>query len=222
MSEQEDRLAEKLRGFGPLGSAASLVVLLFGPVLEPFNLLPALAWIHYSKTPWSDLGLARPKSWLTTIAGGALFGAGLKLLFKSVVMPLFGTPTVNAEYHYLYGNTAALASIMIVAVFGAGFGEELVYRGFLFERLGRLWGRSPLAKTAIVAVTSLLFGAIHYPAHGIYSATQAALDGAAFGTVFAITGRLWPLVVAHAAFDVTAVLIIYFGWEERIAGLVFR
>ena len=222
MTEPENRLPATLRGFGPFGIAASLVVLLFGPVLEPFNALPALAWIHASRTPWEEVGLARPRSWLTTIAGGILFGAGLKLLFKSLVMPLFGAPAVNAEYHDLYGNAAALPSMMIVVLFGAGFGEELVYRGFLFERLGKLWGRGPAAKTAIVAVTSLLFGAIHYPVHGIFSAIQATLDGAAFGTVFAITGRLWPIVVAHAAFDVTAVLIIYFGWEERLAGLFLR
>jgi len=222
VTENDVRLAAKLRGFGPLGVAASLLVLLFGPILEPLNSLPALAWIHYSRTPWSEVGLVRPRSWLATIAGGALFGAGLKLLFKSLVMPLFGAPAINAEYHYLYGNTAELPSMMIVVLFGAGFGEELVYRGFLYERLGKLWGRGPLAKTAIVVVTSLLFGAIHYPVHGIYSAIQATLDGAAFGTVFAITGRLWPLIVAHASFDVTAVLIIYFGWEERLAGLFLR
>jgi len=43
-----------------------------------------------------------------------------------------------------------------------------------------------------------------------------------FGGVFAVTGRIWPLVWAHAAFDVTAVAIIYWDLESRVAHLVFK
>ena len=216
----DERLAAKLRGFGPLGVAAALVVVALGPILEPFNSLAALAWVHYSRTPWSEVGLARPKSWPATIALGAALGVGLKLALKAVVMPLLGAPAINTEYHYLYGDLPATLSLLVVAIAGAGFGEELVYRGFLFERLGRLLGTSAAAKMAIVLATALLFGAIHYPVHGIYSATQAFINGLVFGTTFAITGRLWLLILAHAAFDVLAILIIYAGWEERIAHLI--
>jgi membrane protease YdiL (CAAX protease family) len=217
---QDEPLAAKLRGFGPLGVAAALVVVALGPVLEPFNIIPALAWVHYSRTPWSDVGLARPKSWPATIAFGTALGVALKLTFKAIVMPLLGAPALNAEYHYLYGNLPAALSLLVVAIVGAGFGEELVFRGFLFERLGRLFGRSAAARVGIVLATSVVFGAIHYPMHGIYSATQALLDGLVFGAVFAITGRLWTVIFAHAAFDVVAILIIYAGWEERIAQLI--
>lgn len=46
----------------------------------------------------------------------------------------------------------------------AGFGEETVNRGYLFERGRRLLGEGPAATATIVAVTSLLFGLAHYPA----------------------------------------------------------
>jgi membrane protease YdiL (CAAX protease family) len=48
------------------------------------------------------------------------------------------------------------------------------------------------------------------------------ITGLVFGTIFAATKRLWPLIFAHAAFDVTAVLIIYWDLETKFAHFVFR
>jgi hypothetical protein len=104
---------------------------------------------------------------------------------------------------------------------GSGFGEETVFRGFLFERLGKLLGTSAVAKSFTVLITGLLFGAIHYPVQGLAGAEQAAIVGLVFGTIFAITGRILMLMVAHAAFDVTALAIIYWNLETRFAHLIF-
>ena len=42
---------------------------------------------------------------------------------------------------------------------------------------------------------------------------QAAFTGLEFGSIDAATGQLWIPMVAHAAFDVTAVALIYWNWE---------
>jgi len=52
--------------------------------------------------------------------------------------------------HYLAGNRAALPGAIWMMIVSAGFGEETVFRGFLFERLGKLLGSSRRAKAAIV------------------------------------------------------------------------
>jgi membrane protease YdiL (CAAX protease family) len=156
------------------------------------------------------------------VAAGIVFGAGFKILMKALVMPLFGAPPINPAFHYIAGNPAALPGIFFAATIGAGFGEETVYRGYLFERLGKLLGRGAGAKIGIVLLTSALFAAIHYPVQGLPGVEQAIFTGLAFGTIFAITGRIWLPVVAHAAFDVTAVLIIYWDLESQVAHLVFR
>ena len=216
-----DDTAAKLRGFGPVGILSILVVTAFGPILEPFGVLPALAWVHYSKTPWREIGFVRPKSWFWTVVIGIVFGATFKLVMKSIVMPLLGAAPINAAYHYLAGNDAALPGMLIVVIFGAGFGEETVFRGFLFERLGKLLGSGVYAKAAIVAATSLLFGLIHYPIQGLGGVEQSTIMGLVFGTIFALSGRIFMLMVAHAAFDVVAVFIIYLDLEVRVAHLVF-
>jgi membrane protease YdiL (CAAX protease family) len=198
-----------------------VVVVAFSPILEPLGVLPALAWVHYSKTPWSELGFVRPKSWFWTVVAGSVFGAAFKLAMKAIVMPLLGAPPINQAYHYVAGNQAALVGMLIVSIFGGGFGEETVFRGFLFERLGQLLGSGVYAKVAILAVTSVLFALIHYPIQGWVGVEQATITGLVFGTIFAMTGRIFMPMVAHAAYDVIAVFIIYFDLEVRVAHLVF-
>ena len=111
-----------------------------------------------------------------------------------------------------------LVNVIVVA----GFGEEIVYRGYLFERLGKLLGSSAIAKAAIVLIGAAIFGAAHYGNQGLAGVQQAAIGGLVFGTFFALTNRLWPLIIAHAAFDIAALFIIYWDLEYAIAHWVFR
>jgi membrane protease YdiL (CAAX protease family) len=99
----------------------------------------------------------RPKGWLGSLAVGILFGCALKLLMKVIVMPLLGAPAINPGYHYIAGNKAALPGIIFTMIVGAGFAEETLFRGYLFERLGKLFGTGAGAKVSIVLLTSALF-----------------------------------------------------------------
>jgi membrane protease YdiL (CAAX protease family) len=212
-------LPAALRGFGPIGIVAILVILFVGQPLISGILI--LLWAYWSGTPWRDIGYVRPKSWIGATALGIVFGVAFKLFLKAVILPLLGADPINHAYHYIAGNTAALPGILFAVTIGAGFGEETLFRGYMFERLGKLFGRSTLATTGIVLLTSTWFGLVHYPEQGLAGAQQAAIVGLAYGTIFAITGRLWMLMVAHAAFDITAVAIIYWGLETRVAHILF-
>jgi membrane protease YdiL (CAAX protease family) len=180
-----------------------------------------LAWGQASETPWPAIGFVRPKSWPRTIAIGLVFGTLFKLAMKAVVMPLLGAPAVNATYHYVAGNAAALPYMLYAVIIGAGFGEETVFRGYLFERLGHLFGTSRRAKIAIVFITAALFASLHYPDQGLPGVEQAAVTGLVFGGIYALTGQLFMLMVAHAAFDVVAIALIYWNLETRVAHLFF-
>ena len=70
-------------------------------------------------------------------------------------------------------------------------------------------------------LTTGLFGLAHYE-QGLPGIQQATIFGLVFGTLFAVTGRIGTLMVAHAAFDVTAVAIIFWNLESEVAHLVFR
>ena len=220
--------AKSLRGFGPTGITAILVVLLTGNLMVgstmlviPAGAILVLVWKRLSQTPWPELGYARPRNWIITIGVGLVFGVSFKLLMKALVMPLFGADPINRPYHFLAGNQNMLPTA-IWAMCAAGFGEETVFRGFLFERLGKLLGQSIAATIVIVTATSIAFGLAHFTNLGLTGVEQAIITGVAFGTIFAITRRIWMIMIAHAAFDLTALALIYWNLETRVAHFFFK
>jgi len=217
-----DDLPARLRGFGPLGITAIVIILAANLIVAPLGAILVLVWAKHAAVRWADLGFRRPRSWPRTIVLGALAGIALKLLLKAVVMPLLGAPAINAAYHFVAGNTPALIRLITVSIIIGGIGEEILYRGFLFERLRGLLGHSAAATVAVVLLTTALFAWIHIPEQGPHSAVQALFTGLTFGTIFAITGSLWLPIVMHAAYDVAAVVLIYLNLEAPLARLVFR
>ena len=217
----DDPVATQLRGFGPLGVLSILVIVLTS-VVKPLGGLLVLLWAWRSHTPWRDIGYVRPRSWIGSLAVGVVFGCVFKLLMKAIVMPLLGAPEINSAYHYVIGNRAALPGLVFTMIVGAGFGEETVFRGYLFERLGKLFGTGASAKVLIVLLTSAVFALGHYANLGLPGVEQAMITGLVFGAIFAVTGRIWMVMCAHAAFDLMAVAIIYWNLEAAVAHLVFK
>src|SRR6266850_4841190 len=134
-SSSDDPVAADLRGFGPLGVLAVLIIVAGNLVVLPLSAILVLVWARRSRTPWREIGYARPRCWTGSVIVGIAIGIAFKLLMKSIVMPLLGADPINATYHYLVGNRAALPGALYAMIIGAGFGEETLFRGYLFERL---------------------------------------------------------------------------------------
>ena len=221
-SSGDNRFRAALRGGGVVCVLVILAVLgvtyCFGPRIgAPL----VVVWALVANVRWRDLGFRRPKSWPPLIMGGIVAGVASKLLMKAVVMPLLHAPDINPAYQWLVGNTKALPGMLAMVILSAGLGEELIARGFLFERLGKLYGESRGALTGTVLITSTLFGAAHYPEQHWMGVQQAFILAIVDGIIFAVTRQLWFLIVMHAAFDIVACFIIYFGWERAIAHVFF-
>jgi membrane protease YdiL (CAAX protease family) len=220
-------MPEQLRGFGVAGILAIAVIMLTGTVYVgnmvavPVGAALVLVWAKLSHTPCVEIGFVRPRSWIVVMVAGVALGVVLKLLMKAIVMPLLGAPPINQAFQFLAGNRALLpAAIWMMLV--AGFAEETIWRGFLFERLGKLFGPGAPARAAIVVITSAAFGLAHYSGQGLPGVQQAAIVGLLYATIYAAIGHLFVLMVAHAAFDLTALAIIYWRLEAAIAHLVFK
>src|SRR5437762_4461295 len=189
--------------------------------MSGFAALLIVGWAAWRRK-WRDLGYVRPRSWPLSIAAAIIGGAAFKFAMKALVMPLLGANPINRTYHFLAGNRAMIPAMIFTIIFTAGFGEETLFRSYFFERLGKLFGSSVAAKIAIVLLTSALFAAAHYHDQGIDGTEQAAIVGLVFGTIFAITRSIFPLMIAHTSFDLTAYAMIYWNLETRIAHLIFH
>lgn len=201
-AEEQQSVAVRLRGFGPVGLLGILVILAGAMVNGLVSATLVVLWVALSKTPWREIGYVRPKNYALTIAGGVAFGAALKLLLKSAIMPLLGASPVNRSYHFLAHNSKALPGFLLLVVVSAGWGEETFWRGYIFERVRRIFGWGATTRIAVVLLTSLLFGIAHYQGQGRDGVVQSIITGLTFGSIFAYTGRLAFVMIAHAAFDV--------------------
>jgi membrane protease YdiL (CAAX protease family) len=97
-----------------------------------------------------------------------------------------------------------------------------MFSRYFFERLTKILGSGALAKTGMVLFSTLVFASLHYPDQHLAGAEQAVFTGLAFGTIYAITGGIWVVMIAHAAFDVAALVMIYGNFETSVAHRFFR
>jgi hypothetical protein len=219
--------AAQLRGFGPLGILFILLIVFSGNIMLsnmivlPIGAALVFLWIQLSHTRWCEIGYTKPKNWLTTVCVGLLFGIVFKFVMKAIIMPLFGADPINASYHFLAGNQPLLPAA-IWAMIAAGFGEETVFRGYMFERLGKLFGSAIGAKTLIILITSVWFGFAHYHDQGLTGVEQGTITGLVFGIIYLNSGSIWLVMIVHAAFDLTALAMIYWNFEATVAHFIFK
>ena len=183
------------------------------------GLLAVWLWLRKSGSFVDALGLAGIANWPRALALAALAAGGTFAIFTAggALARMLGLPSPEVE------GTIALATqspahlamwILLVAWLGAGFGEEVLWRGFLMDRLGRLPGlmRSP---TAVLVLQAVIFGL----AHAYQGAAGVLITGTVglwFGLVRrAAGGSIWPGVIGHAAVDTIMLSLGYAqaaGW----------
>ncbi|RWR19748.1 CPBP family intramembrane metalloprotease [Microbacterium enclense] len=90
-------------------------------------------------------------------------------------------------------------ALLVLAALRAGLTEEVIFLGYLFDRLRRLgW-----SWTGIIVATALLRGSYHLY-QGWPSALGNVVMGLVFGWCYRRWGRVMPLVIAHTVIDVIA------------------
>ena len=89
--------------------------------------------------------------------------------------------------------------VLLLTAFANGWAEEVIVVGFLLTRLRQL----RVSPAVAVFAAAVLRGLYH-----LYQGFGAGLGnlamGLVFGWVYLRTGRLWPLIIAHALIDAVA------------------
>jgi membrane protease YdiL (CAAX protease family) len=200
-----------------------LVVLIFvadSRHLIPFSKTPvllALGWIslRVRKTGWRDVGLRLYRGWRATLVWGLAAGVVMELFQLFVSQPLLvrvlnNQPNLEA-FRPLTGNIKLTLTFMLLAWTLPAFGEELVYRGYMMNRVaGFLGGRRRAWIISLIAV-HVGFGLAH-AYQGVTGVIDEGLMGFLYGVIYLRTGRnLAVPIVAHGIQDSIDLVLIFLG-----------
>lgn len=95
-----------------------------------------------------------------------------------------------------------ITDALVIAV-TAGITEEVVVRGYAQTRLEQLRAPTPV----IILLPTGLWALLHLY-QGVGPAVTIFILGLAYAVWFHATRRLWPLIIAHAMFDLTQLALI--------------
>ena len=188
-------------------------------------------WIPLSKTPelfllgwislrlrglrWRDVGLTRYRSWPVTLGIGVLLGVLLEtfqlLVTQPILARLFGRQPDLELFRMLTGNVKMTALFIALSWTLAAFGEEMVWRGYLMNRVADVGGRTPRAWVVSLMLVSAVFGLAH-GYQGITGWVEEGIAGLALGLLYLRTGRnLCVPIIAHGVCDTIDMVLIFYG-----------
>jgi len=181
----------------------------------PYLLL--LAWIslRLRKVQWKQIGFTRYRTWATTLVLGVSYGIGLELfdLFgkQPLLTRLLGKPPDLSSFTAVRGNLKfALAMIALIWILAA-FGEELVYRGYLMNRIADLGRGTRTAWIVSLFLISALFGFAHYQ-QGLTGIIEEGSDGLILGLMYLGYRRNLAIpIVAHGVCDTIDIVLLFLG-----------
>ncbi len=167
---------------------------------------------------WRNLGFRRPASWPLTVLGAVVFAAAFQLFAWKVILPLLEwagvAPPDLTAFAAMRGNVPMFLTYLAVSWTTAGFGEEIICRGFLLPRTTKLLGGGRGAWGLALLVTSIGFGLLHFY-QGPTGMVLTGVTGFVLGCVYLMAGKnLWPAILAHGFLDSFAFLLLFLGWFE--------
>ena len=176
-------------------------------------LFVAWLWLRRDGTLSEAWNLRAPESWPRTLGWAVLATIAIIGWFTlgSMLVEAIGLSTPDVEqvlgwvtqsqFHFILW-------IVLVALFAAGLGEELLWRGFLMDRLARLGGLRG-RMWLVIFVQAVLFGLPHFY-QGLGGVIITGVVGVGFGWLrFRFGGNLWACILAHMAVDTIMMSLSY-------------
>jgi len=205
--------------------------------LVEFAIVAALFWadihhhIYVSKTPylfllgwvslrlrglrWKDVGFARPKSWSKAILWGVLVGIAMEAFELFVSQPLLarllGKMPDLSDFADMVGNIKIFAIYLVLVWTLGALGEEIVYRGYLMNRVAGLFRNTRAAWVVSLVAVSIVFGCGNLDQEWT-GMIENIWNGLLLGALYLACGRnLAVPVIAHASTDTLDFILIYLG-----------
>lgn len=172
--------------------------------------------LKYSNETFSDIGFSlkqfKPKYILIGGLLAVLTLAFLQLIFHPVLDLL-----VSLEYNDAGLNDTIQGGkiqFFIMAIMGwliGGFYEEIVFHGFIFTRLEKMFN-GKYSVLISFAITSIIFGIYHVQL-GPSGVINALVGGAIYLAIYLYFKRnLWYSIICHGFYNTMVMTLIYFDY----------
>lgn len=176
-----------------------------------------LAWISLRVrwVKWKQIGFTWYRSWATTLLLGIACGVSLELfdLFgkQPLLTRLLGKPPDLSGFLAVRGKLKfALFAIALIWILAA-FGEELVYRGYMMNRVADLGRGTRAAWVVSLVLVSAVFGWTHYQ-QGLTGIIEEGSDGLILGLLYLACRRnLAVPIVTHGVCDTIDIVLLFLG-----------
>lgn len=164
---------------------------------------------------WRDVGWERPFALEKTALIALLAASVMQAVSFLVVIPTISKITseeINLSLlDQLRGNFGMLLIGLLLIWTLAAFGEEMVYRGYLLNRMTDLFGSGAVGLGIALLLSSALFGFIHVY-QGMVGMADTFIAGLVSGVLYLASGRkLWLPILYHGIYDTIALFLAFAG-----------
>ena len=165
-----------------------------------------ISWLK--QVGWSDFGLDRPDSWSKTIRT-ALVTMLIVQIVGTLQFFLSSSPPDLSSYTQRMTPLWLLRWI-VIAWTTAGFGEEVIWRGFFMKQIARLFDEQKRSSWVIgLVLSSVGFGLAHFH-QGVGGMIGNCILGLVYGIVYLRSERnLWVTIIAHGLTGTTSFIMLY-------------
>jgi hypothetical protein len=150
-----------------------------------------------------------------TLTLGIAAGLFLEIQELFITQPLLtrltGKPPDLSDFRMLTGNIKYTLAGMALVWTLAAFGEELVWRGYVMNRVADLGNKTRLAWFCSLIVVHAAFGLAH-SYQGLTGVIEEGFAGFLLGLIYLGTGKnLSVPIIAHGVSDTLDLLLVFLG-----------
>lgn len=182
--------------------AVSLSTLPIG-IIVPIFVVISIGSLKLRNLKYRDIGFIPEDFKIISIVWGVLIAFCYFIIFHFLIDPLLTKITSGClpAIFNIKGNYQELIMWILVSWTIAAFGEEIIFRGYLINRLINLLGESTTAKIIIVILAGICFGFVHFY-QGIHGVISAGIIGMIQSGIYLFDHRKLTIpIIAHGAYD---------------------
>jgi len=138
----------------------------------------------------------------------------MDFIFQPLVGRIFNEPADYSSFKILEGNSKMYFKWLFNMWISAAIGEELLFRGFAFSQLKRVFGEK---KIVLVILSAVLFSLPHLY-QGISGLVMTFLFGLAFGFIYLKFKNIWINIIIHGLIDTVFLTLSYYGLTDFYSG----